>query len=351
MRSKLRGSARCRLLQAGRRGRGAVGDARAGERLGQVPDGERLDVGERAVRDELGAPHEHDVRVERLDGGEQRLGGAVGAEVEEARLDAAGGLFERRVVEVLALTHEREAQGHGVAPYDVAALQVCLLTPGLPAADSPVGEHARRLADRDGVDVTIALTDGVPPGSAELAFGAARATGVADLASASFDVAIATDWMTTAHLFAVTAKRHAFWVDHLAWRRMGTWQAERFAAQLAYDLPVDFLATGEWLAAELRDLRPDARCVVDPARRRPACLLVDLDRLGARRLAARRRRDRRDRPRGRRHRAARRRRRPARRRRVVLRRAGGGGRGGSEPRRRRVGRRRADGRRHVPRAR
>ena len=45
---------------------------------------------------------------------------------------------------------------------------------------------------------------------------------------------------------------------------MGTWQAERFAAQLAYDLPVDFLATGDWLAAELRDLRPDARCVVVP---------------------------------------------------------------------------------------
>jgi hypothetical protein len=70
--------------------------------------------------------------------------------------------------------------------------------------------------------------------------------------------------MTTAHLFAVPAARYAFWVDRLAWRAMGTWQAERFAAQLAYDLPVDFLATGDWLAAELRDLRPDARCFVVP---------------------------------------------------------------------------------------
>ena len=146
----------------------------------------------------------------------------------------------------------------------MAALQVCFLTPGLPAADSPLGEHARRLAERDGVDVVVALTDGVPPGSAELAFGAARAAGVADVASSSFDVAIATDWTTTAHLFSVPAPRHAFWVDHLAWRRMGTWQAERFAAQLAYDLPVDFLATGEWLAAELRELRPDARILVVP---------------------------------------------------------------------------------------
>ena len=146
----------------------------------------------------------------------------------------------------------------------MAALQVCLLTSGLPAADSPVGEHARRLAGRDGIDLTVALTDGVPPGSAELALGAARASGVADVAGRSFDIAIATDWTTTAHLFGVTARRHAFWVDHLAWRRMGTWQAERFAAQLAYDLPVDFIATGEWVAAELRDLRPDARCVVVP---------------------------------------------------------------------------------------
>jgi glycosyltransferase involved in cell wall biosynthesis len=60
----------------------------------------------------------------------------------------------------------------------------------------------------------------------------------------------------------VRAKRHAFWVDHLAHRRLGTWQAERFAAQLAYDLPVDFIAAAPWVQAELADLRPDARCLL-----------------------------------------------------------------------------------------
>ena len=53
-----------------------------------------------------------------------------------------------------------------------------------------------------------------------------------------------------------------FWVDHFAHRRMGTWQAERFAAQLAYDLPVDFVAAAPWVRDALADLRPDARCVL-----------------------------------------------------------------------------------------
>jgi glycosyltransferase involved in cell wall biosynthesis len=110
-------------------------------------------------------------------------------------------------------------------------VRVCFLIPALPAPEA-IAEYAGRL---DAVVATAA-----PEGD--------------------FDVAVATDWTTTAHLFEVRATRYAFWVDHFAHRRMGTWQAERFAAQLAYDLPVDFIAAAPWVRDTLADLRPEARC-------------------------------------------------------------------------------------------
>jgi hypothetical protein len=110
-------------------------------------------------------------------------------------------------------------------------VRVCFLTSALPAPPA-VAEYARRL------DAVVAQT---PPGE-------------------EVDVVVATDWESTAHLFAARATRYAFWVDHFAHRRMGTWQAERFAAQLAYDLPVDFLAAAPWVRETLAELRPEARC-------------------------------------------------------------------------------------------
>ena len=76
------------------------------------------------------------------------------------------------------------------------------------------------------------------------------------------DVALACSWEATAQLFAVDAARHALWVDHFAHHRMGAWQAERIAAALAYDLPVDVLAGGQWVADVLADLRPEQRVLV-----------------------------------------------------------------------------------------
>ena len=75
----------------------------------------------------------------------------------------------------------------------------------------------------------------------------------------AFDVAVATSWEATAHLFTARAQRFAFWVDGFAHHRLGSWQAERIAAALAYDLPTDFLAAGRWVADELAALRPEAR--------------------------------------------------------------------------------------------
>jgi glycosyltransferase involved in cell wall biosynthesis len=112
-------------------------------------------------------------------------------------------------------------------------VRVCFLTCALPAAEPVAG-----YADRLGAVVATSAPEG------------------------EFDVAVATDWTSTAHVFEVRARRFAFWVDHFAHRRMGTWQAERFAAQLAYDLPVDFIAAAPWVRDTLADLRPDARCLL-----------------------------------------------------------------------------------------
>ncbi len=112
-------------------------------------------------------------------------------------------------------------------------MDVCFLTSSLPAPE-PIAVYARAL----GADV---VTE--PP-------------------AAQVDVAVAVDWHATARLFEVRAKRHVLWVDHFAHRRLGTWQTERFAAQLAYDLPVDFVAAAPWVRDALADLRPEARCVL-----------------------------------------------------------------------------------------
>jgi O-antigen biosynthesis protein len=144
-------------------------------------------------------------------------------------------------------------------------VRVCLLSPGLPGTDpgDAVGRLAGALADRDGVEVTLALTEHRPGGAREAALGAARAVTVEEaIGAGSYDAAIATHWTTTARLFEQRATRHAYWVDGLAHHRMGAWNAERIAAQLSYDLPVDFLAASEAIGAELADLRPEARCLV-----------------------------------------------------------------------------------------
>jgi hypothetical protein len=141
-------------------------------------------------------------------------------------------------------------------------VRVCLLSPGLPG-DDPVGRMATGLAARDGWEVVIGLTEHRPGGERGAALGGARAVAIEDAVDAeAFDVAMATHWTTTARLFEVRAARHAYRVDRLAHHRIGAWNAERIPAQLSYDLPVDFVAASEGVAAELAELRPEARCVV-----------------------------------------------------------------------------------------
>ena len=77
-----------------------------------------------------------------------------------------------------------------------------------------------------------------------------------------FDIAIATWWETTLSLFDVPADRYAYFVQSLEDRFYGPDSAERLGAALTLDLPVAFITEASWIADTLRELRPEALCLV-----------------------------------------------------------------------------------------
>jgi hypothetical protein len=120
-------------------------------------------------------------------------------------------------------------------------LRLCVLAEGLPAGDDPVARVTAELsADHEVVAFPV---EGERPDGA-------------------FDVALATSWQATVHLFGVQATRYVELVSGFEFEAMGAWQAERLAAQIALDLPVDFIATDASVRAALVELRPDARVLL-----------------------------------------------------------------------------------------
>jgi hypothetical protein len=123
----------------------------------------------------------------------------------------------------------------------MGVLRLCVLAEGLPAGDDPVARVVAELsADHE---VVLALTE-------------------RDRSDGAFDVALATSWQTTVHLFGVQASRYVELVSALEFEAMGAWQAERLAAAVALDLPVDFIATDPGVQRALAELRPDARVLL-----------------------------------------------------------------------------------------
>jgi glycosyltransferase involved in cell wall biosynthesis len=77
-----------------------------------------------------------------------------------------------------------------------------------------------------------------------------------------YDIAIATWWETTFSLFEVPAERYAYFVQSLEDRFYKPDTAERLGAGLTIDLPVAFITEASWIAETLRELRPDALCML-----------------------------------------------------------------------------------------
>ena len=149
----------------------------------------------------------------------------------------------------------------------MGVLRLCVLAEGLPAGDDPVARVIAELsADHE---VVLALTE------REIS-GGAGAVPVASV-TGSFDAAIATSWQTTTHLFGIEAARYVELVSSLEFEAMDAWQAERLAATIALDLPVDFIATEASVRDALAALRPDARVLLGRLPLAPAAADVVLE--------------------------------------------------------------------------
>src|SRR5215208_752074 len=149
----------------------------------------------------------------------------------------------------------------------MGVLRLCVLAEGLPAGDDPVARVAAELSADN--EVVIALTErNISAGDAAVPIASVEG---------SFDVALATSWQTTVHLFGVDAARYVELVSGFEFEAMGAWQAERLAAVVALDLPVDFIATDPSVQSALAELRPDARVLLGRLPLTPAAADVVLE--------------------------------------------------------------------------
>ncbi|HYF26017.1 MAG TPA: glycosyltransferase family 4 protein [Baekduia sp.] len=126
-----------------------------------------------------------------------------------------------------------------------------------------VVQHARQLAARHGMDVTLVLAR--PLTDPTWGYDDLEHLHVASLDEArarQFDIAVSTWWETAPATFALRARRYASFVQSLEDRFYSPEEPERTAAGLVLDLPVAFITEARWIRDTLSDLRPDARCLL-----------------------------------------------------------------------------------------
>lgn len=123
-------------------------------------------------------------------------------------------------------------------------------------------EHAQRLSQLDGWDVTLVLARDQEHAGWR---GYEQLPGLhmcsrEDALRRRYDVAIATWWETTFTLFELDADRYAYFVQSLEDRFYRPDEAERLGAGLTLDLPLAFITEARWIADTLAQIRPDAPC-------------------------------------------------------------------------------------------
>jgi glycosyltransferase involved in cell wall biosynthesis len=123
-----------------------------------------------------------------------------------------------------------------------------------------VVEHASQLASRHGFDVTLALTRTQDePDWSFRGLDALHVVPIEKVRGKRYDVAVATWWETTSHLFDVDAERHAWFVQSLEDRFYERGDPRRVGAGLIQGLPVYFITEASWIAHTLEQLQPGAR--------------------------------------------------------------------------------------------
>ncbi|MFZ2051237.1 MAG: glycosyltransferase family 4 protein [Solirubrobacteraceae bacterium] len=123
-------------------------------------------------------------------------------------------------------------------------------------------EHARRLSELDGWDVTLVLSREQKQTSWR---GYEHLSRIylcprEQALQQHFDVAVATWWETAFTLFELKAERYAYFVQSLEDRFYRHDEAERIGAGLTLDLPVSFITEARWIADTLALVRPGAPC-------------------------------------------------------------------------------------------
>ncbi|MDX6424181.1 MAG: hypothetical protein QOI67_1652, partial [Gaiellaceae bacterium] len=126
-----------------------------------------------------------------------------------------------------------------------------------------VVQHALQLVRFHGFDVTLVLVREQEDANwAYEPLADLHIVSMPEACAERYDVAVATWWETTFSLFDVPADRHAYFVQSLEDRFYGPDDAERLGASMTLDLPVAFITEATWIAETLRELRPDALCVL-----------------------------------------------------------------------------------------
>jgi O-antigen biosynthesis protein len=123
-----------------------------------------------------------------------------------------------------------------------------------------VVEHASQLAEHHGFDVTLAMTR--KQEEPDWRFRGLDRLHVVPIERARddrYDVAVATWWETTTHLFDLDAHRHAYFIQSLEDRFYGSWDPKRVGAALTHALPVYFITEARWIAETLEELQPGSR--------------------------------------------------------------------------------------------
>ncbi len=125
-----------------------------------------------------------------------------------------------------------------------------------------VVQHARRLSEMDGWDVTLVQVreDDGPSWHGYEHLPHLHVRSREEALTEHYDVAIATWWETTFTLFELSAERYAYFVQSLEDRFYRHEEAGRLGASLTFDLPVSFITEAGWIVDTLKGLRPDAPC-------------------------------------------------------------------------------------------
>ena len=137
-------------------------------------------------------------------------------------------------------------------------MRVALLTQDLQLSGGVgvIVEHAVQLA-RHGFDVDLVLTrPTADPDWSHRGLDAVQVLTLEQAHSRRYDVALATWWETTEHLFELDAARHACFVQSLEDRFYEPGSPYRLGAALALDLPVRFVTEARWIADTLELLYP-----------------------------------------------------------------------------------------------